>query len=424
MIRAGTAIVDITPQAGLPMSGFAARSEPAIGAHDPLTVRAIAVNDTAVVVADVIGLDQAMSARIRRRCTLPDDRVVIAALHNHGGPVSMSGRLSLTADGAYLQRLEDACVLAIHRAVAVAQPASITIGLGIDPDVARNRRHAGGPLDRALPVLRIRNPAGEVIAVMTAYACHPVVLGADNREWTADYPHYVRQAIEAAYPGAMALFLTGCAADANTGHSAQASITLSANPDRSFAMAETLGTRIAAAVIAAGETALDEQVGVDNRFVTLAFTRRETADPVALASVWRKERQTAEPARRALLGFWIEWAETVAPRDTLPIVARVTAFNWGGVRIVAMPGEIFAETALAIRSHLGATPAFVVGFADDNPGYIPPSSEYVHGGYEVDEAHRYYGAPATFASGSAEALAEAAIAVSTARLPISSTNTA
>jgi hypothetical protein len=89
-----------------------------------------------------------------------------------------------------------------------------------------------------------------------------------------------------------------------------------------------------------------------------------------------------------------------------------------------MPGEIFAETALAIRSHLGATPAFVVGFADDNPGYIPPSSEYVHGGYEVDEAHRYYGAPATFASGSAEALAEAAIAVSTARLPISSTNTA
>jgi hypothetical protein len=54
---------------------------------------------------------------------------------------------------------------------------------------------------------------------------------------------------------------------------------------------------------------------------------------------------------------------------------------------------------------------FIIGFAEDNPGYIPPASEYAFGGYEVDEAHRFYGQPATFASGCAEALAEAAIAL-------------
>ena len=32
-------------------------------------------------------------------------------------------------------------------------------------------------------------------------------------------------------------------------------------------------------------------------------------------------------------------------------------------------------------------------------------------GYEVDEAHRYYGQPATFAPGSAERLADAAVAL-------------
>jgi hypothetical protein len=87
----------------------------------------------------------------------------------------------------------------------------------------------------------------------------------------------------------------------------------------------------------------------------------------------------------------------------------VTALFWGDVPIVALPGEIFAETALAIRSAWGDRPAFVISYAEAMPGYIPPASEFRFGGYEVDEAHRFIGMPATFASGSAEALAEAAI---------------
>ena len=45
--------------------------------------------------------------------------------------------------------------------------------------------------------------------------------------------------------------------------------------------------------------------------------------------------------------------------------------------------------------------------------YIPPASEFRFGGYEVDEAHRYYGLPMSFAPGSAEALAGCAIALAT-----------
>ena len=189
MIRAGTALVDITPPAGLALSGFAARSQPALGAHDPLTVRAVAVENTALVVADVIGLHGDMVRRIRERCVLPADNVVVAALHTHGGPVSMMGRLSQQPDTAYLERLEAACVYAINEAVASARPAHLTAGRGTDPGVARNRRHTGGMTDSSLPVLRIHDAAGGPMAVITAYACHPVVLGADNRLWTADYPH-------------------------------------------------------------------------------------------------------------------------------------------------------------------------------------------------------------------------------------------
>lgn len=410
MIRAGAAIVDITPPPGLAMSGFAARSLPAKGAHDALTARAVVIGETAVVVADVIGIDAAMSARIRKRCVLPAENVVVAALHNHGGPVSMAGRLSIAADPTYLERLEDACIAAVDKAAAARQHATMTIGRGSDPGIARNRRHPGGPVDAPLPLLRIRDKDGAMIAVVTAYACHPVVLAADNLLWTADYPHFVRQALEEAYPGAVALFMTGCVGDANTGHSAHASITLSANPDRTFEAAERIGRKVAEAALAASEQTISGTVKARNGTVTLGFRRRETEAPEALEKRWREEALTAEPARRSLLGYWAEWAHAVASGEPEPLSARVTVLDWGGVPVVALPGEIFAETALAIRAAIGPEkPAFVVGFADDNPGYIPPSSEFLHGGYEVDEAHRYYGLAATFAPGSAETLAACAI---------------
>jgi hypothetical protein len=415
MIRAGTALVDITPPAGLTLSGFAARSEPALGAHNSLTVRAVVVEDTALVVADVIGLHGDMARRIRERCVLPADNVVVAALHTHGGPVSMTGRLGYQADTAYLERLEAACVHAINQAATSTQPARLTAGWGSDPGVARNRRHADGMIDSCLPVLRVRDPAGDPMAVITTYACHPVVLSADNRLWTADYPHYARQRLEAAHPGAMALFLTGCAGDANTGHSTHASMSLASSTYRSFESAQAYGERIAAAACQAEEVPLGEHVSVANRILHLGFERRETEPPQALAERWYRERETADPARAALLTHWITWATEIAGRTLTPLEARVCVLNWGGMPIVALPGEIFAETALQIRQTISGDPSFIIGFAEDNPGYIPPASEYVFGGYEVDEAHRYYGQPATFASGSAEALAEAAIVLLTRR---------
>ena len=411
MISAGTALVDITPPAGLALSGFAARSEPALGAHDPLTVRAVVVEDTALVVADVIGLHGDMVRRIREQCVLPADNVVVAALHTHGGPSSMIGRLSHQADAAYLERLEAACVQAINKAISSARPARLTAGWGADPGVARNRRHTGGTIDSALPVLHIRDAADNPMAVIVAYACHPVVLGADNRLWTADYPHYVRQRLESAYPGAMALFLTGCAGDANTGHSAHASISLAPSTYRSFESAQAYGEQIAAAACQADEAPLGEHVSAATRTLHVNLERREAEPPKVMAERWYHERRTADAARAALLTHWIFWATEIAGRPLKPVEMRVSVLNWGGMPIVALPGEIFAETALQIRQAMPSDPGFVVGFADDNPGYIPPGSEYAFGGYEIDEAHRFYGQPATFSPGSAEALAEAAIAL-------------
>lgn len=411
MIRAGAASVDITPPAGLHLAGFAARTAPAEGVHDPLTARAVVVEDTGVVVLDVIGLHEDMAARIRQRSPLPDDNIIVAATHTHGAPVSMKGRLGHAADAEFLQSIEDGAVEALRLAYEGRQQATIAGGIGGDPGVAWNRRHAEGPLDRSVPVIRIRDMEGRCIAVLASYACHPVVLAADNLRMTADYPFYTRQALEAAHPGAVALFLTGCAGDANTGHTAQASWTLAANSARTFETAERLGTRIAEAALAAGEAVASGAIGAAHRELDLDLTRLEDAPLPELAARWRAEQETAEPVRAILLGHWIAWAER--NRDVVPGSwrGRVSLLDWGGIPIVAMPGEIFSETGLSVRDACGRRPAFVLAYAEGTPGYIPPRSEFPFGGYEVEEAHRFIGMPGAFAPGSAEALAAAAHAM-------------
>jgi hypothetical protein len=221
--------------------------------------------------------------------------------------------------------------------------------------------------------------------------------------------------LEQAYPGAVGIFLTGCTGDANTGHSAHASLSLVVNDERSFATAERLGGRIGALAAAAPETPVGDTVGVGNMSVTLGLARREAEPLLDLAARWQQE-MLREPAKAGILQQWISWAERNAGiTDPAPWIGRVTMLDWGGVPIVALPGEIFAETGLSIRDALNQAPAFVISYADAVPGYIPPASEFRFGGYEVDEAHRYIGMPATFAPGSAEALADAARVLLSAR---------
>lgn len=406
LVRAGAATVDFTPSPGLLLAGYAARTEPALGAHDPLTARALVVGDTALVVADVIGIHQQTSERIRQRCGLPPDNVVVAATHTHAAPVSMPGRLGAPADSGFLQALEDACVAAIRTAVANTVPCRLAAGMGADPDVARNRRHADGPLDKSLPVLQATDETGRVIAVLVSYACHPVVLGADNRLMSADFPWAVREAIEQAHPGAVAIYANGCAGDVNDGHAASASFTAEALPNRDFAHAGRLGRRIAEAALAAPLHAVTANPAARNAEVALPLDRPE-GDLRDRAAEWQAELDAGvAPPRSLLLPYWVTWARDNAALPPGACQGRATVLDWGDVVIAAMPGEVFSETGLAVRAARGNRLGFVLAYADDTAGYLPPQLEYPFGGYEVDEAHRFYGTPGRFAPGAAETLAD------------------
>ena len=121
-----------------------------------------------------------------------------------------------------------------------------------------------------------------------------------------------------------------------------------------------------------GETqALDMQVRLD-------FERNEPAPPDVLANEWRREAEGAAPGRRALLESWIGWAQTLALLPLEPHMARVSVLGWGQLTLAALPGEIFAETGVALRKAIEAAtggPAIVIAYADECLGYIPPASE-------------------------------------------------
>src|SRR5205807_1739688 len=72
-----------------------------------------------------------------------------------------------------------------------------------------------GPTDTSVPVLRVAGADGKLRAVVFGYACHNTTMTDKIMTLSGDYAGFAQAALEAEHPGATALFLTGCAGDAN-----------------------------------------------------------------------------------------------------------------------------------------------------------------------------------------------------------------
>jgi hypothetical protein len=236
------------------------------------------------------------------------------------------------------------------------------------------------------------------------------VVGPANRLISGDYPAFARKALEAVAPGSIALFLPGAAGDVNTGHSAEASYSLSQATPRTLAEAERIGILIAEKALVATPRPLAGDQPATARQLTVDL-RLESLDdhvPADLAAEWRSEAQVSDAGRAALLDAWIQWAEQRREDEACAWQAPVTAFRWGPLTLVGLPGEPFLTTADEIAAGVGGI-TMVTGYTNGCPGYLPAKDEYKFGGYEVLDAHRYYGMPAPFAAGSAEQLVQAAV---------------
>lgn len=421
----GTAVRDITPPIGGQLAGFAARTAASQRVNDPLSARAVAVSDggaiSVVVALDLIALtvDQhrAWQQHAARSAGIASSSVVLSATHTHGGPTVTPGALGAEPDEAYLRSLEQCVADVVVEACGRMEAATITEAAGRCPDVAHNRRQPGGPIDPLVPVITICDERGATKAVVFSYACHPVVLGADNLALTADWPGAARRSIEQSLPGATAVYLQGCCGQLNTGHSPSASMTTAPQHGRTFAEAQRVGERIAAQVLAVrgGEqTPRAVDVAVADQGVTIEY-RAPGPELARDVDAWNGELADADPARAAILATWLEWAANTPGLTPTHTEATVAAHRWGDAVLSFLPGEPFVEMALDIRDATGLDQLLTAGYSGGVPGYVPyPSEAYRAGGYEVEEAHRFYGKPGVVEPRTGSRIFEAALATITA----------
>ncbi len=405
-LQIGAAWAELGVVSPVPMSGYAARTLPSTRTADlPPRASAVAFGDEVLVVLDVVAVDAALVARIRER--VPGAGVQVAATHTHAGPGVLRHGLGMWSPEATVA-VVDAGVAAAHAALADRRPCSLEWLTPTEPGVAVNRRR-GVPAEGA-PVkgLRWLDASGAVAGSLLSYPCHPTALGPRNRELSGDYPGFVRQAVEDAW-GGVCVFATGCAGDINTGHSATASFSLAGGDGRTIDDAVQAGVRVAASALAGSWTPVEPgPVRSVGESVALCQVPREDVPSAELAERWARERE-ADPGLAALLDDWIAWAAEPGSGRPTTWIGHVSVLALGEVRVLMLPGEPFLAAARYVDTLLPR--AITLGYVGDCPGYLPSIDEYPLGGYEVDDAHRYYRQPAPFAPGVLERVTDTALAL-------------
>ncbi len=342
--RAGIARVDITPQVGHEMGGYAARKHASTGIHDPLYATVLVIESGASSIALVTcDLRSFVSTRLGKN-------TIISVSHTHSGPLTWELR------SPWYTQAEDKMLDAIAAAKKSMFPASLEIATG-EIYLGHNRRKANGemwwrnaealpshPLDPTVNALVVKDAQGKTRAVLVNYACHPSVLGPDNYEYSADYPGAMRRAIESQIPGATAMFIQGGAGDINP-----------------YRDKEPVATQF---------QAMEEMGQTLGKYVV---------------STLKKTKPVIGPLRTysEVLDVKNRWR----PDEKIPIGWTAGAFG-NSFCFAALPGEPFIEFQLTFRAKAECANSMLLGYSYSAggvwAGYIPTILASVQGGYGAD----------------------------------------
>jgi len=354
--KAGAAAARITPDRPLPMAGYAGRKAPAEGTAQELFAKALAIQDAdgnrvVFLTMDLIGvierLRTAVAEQVREKYKLPPQALLMNASHTHCGPAY--GRAEAKD---YLDRLTKTLVDLVGRSLERLEPVTLSYGharCGFamnrrTPTASGYRNHPNpeGPVDHAVPVLRVASPQGELRAVLFGYACHNTTMG--FLQWLGDYAGYAQEYFQQDHPGVTALFLMGCGADQNP------------YPRSALEYAQRHGRALATAVEAALEV---------NQTTLL------------------HQRPVRGPLRSALEPVDLECAKPDRPNVAYPV--QVVRFG-NDLSIIALGSEVVVDYSLRLKRELTRPdgPAiWVAGYSNVCTDYVASQRVLLEGGYEA-----------------------------------------
>jgi neutral ceramidase len=397
---------------GTDLTGFLNRDNPCLGQRDSLKARAMYLNDSRTglvwVNVDILGLGQALVERVRtiasERHKMPPRSFAITATHTHSAPASLFLANCGIVDRDWNRELEDTIIGVIDDAVQARKKRVFLRFAQTDaPGYTYNRRthtsdgkplrdDTGQALDTRLSVITAHETRdSEPVGAIVHYACHPVFYR--DSQISADYPGVLIEGVKADLGSDFpVMFLQGADADINPLRPT----------DDDEADARRMGSGLAThaiELIRDGEkgTRLTPKLNTRLRMTTLTWVRDPEVQEIEPHLLDAAEWTRAEKVDQAL-HMWAKRALAAKTRgwwfSGLRVPVQVTCF---GELIVAGAGvELFGETARCIEEAHSPRPVLTIGYANDLAGYLPPASEFEHGGYEIDTAYKYYGYPECF----------------------------
>jgi neutral ceramidase len=229
-------------------------------------------------------------------------------------------------------------------------------------------------------VLRVEDAGGKVIAIVFGYACHNTTIGAEHLHFNGDYAGYAQAALEQGHKGALALFVTGCGADANP------------RPRGTTDVARDHGHELAASVdkVLANLQPVRGPLSTAFGIVQLKF-----ATPPSQEELVKRLADSNEYVRRHARLLLRNLGRSGSLQGSYPDPVQVWRFG-SDLALVAMGGEVVVDYALRLKQEYGADRLWAAGYSNDVFGYVPSLRVLKEGGYEGGGAMMYYGQTGPF----------------------------
>lgn len=373
--RAGAAAVDITPDGDVWLAGFdpERRSD---GVHDPLYARALVLQrgelNLVLVAIDAVGIQRGEIVRIQAGLSelkwLDPRHVVIASTHTHGGPDTLGlwGEPPFVSgiDRDYMDQLQSGVIAAVAKAHASLRPAEVASGaVQMDAKGLMKNLRRPGIVDRELVVVHVRErESSATIATWVEFGCHPEVVGDWNTKVTADFPHWTVSRIERDL-GGVAVYVSGA-----LGAMVSPDVWEAEKPEVAWAEAERVGLRVA-----------EGALGV----VRALASQSEKYERDPQLALWHAPLYILNRNSNYTIARWMGLLE----RERLSggyFETEVNLWQIVDLRVATVPGELPPHLGLQLKRFIDGHPTMIVGLANDELGYLLPSSEFELPIYEYE----------------------------------------
>ena len=399
--RAGVARAIITPEEPMWMAGYASRDHVSEGTLVDLWAKVLAIEDTkgekvVLVTTDLLGIPRKMSDRIRNQIAikygLTRSQIILSSSHTHTGPVLMDALFDIypldekqtEAIRNYSNNLEKKIVGLTGDAIRSMVPAQLSSQNGVTRFQVNRRNNSEttlsnqtsliGPNDYSVPVLKVTDASGNLLAVVFGYACHATVLS--FYQFSGDYPGFAQIELEKMHPGITAMFFQGAGADQNP------------LPRRTVPLAQQYGRELAAAV----DRILNEETKILEPFISTAYSEVNLTftTPPTIEELTKMEKEKE--------GYQKKWAasqlEILRKNGSLITSYPYPVQIWklGDQSVMTMGGEPVVQYSIELKKLFGPD-VFVMGYANDVMAYIPSETILKDGGYEGELSQMVYGMP-------------------------------